>query len=243
MAGEVAGESNMSAAAMVKETAFVKPGDNVADIGNSDQFWEAIKPLENPGDVGDRVSIKNGFAVPALVEKREARIPEFAEVREQVAERVKQEQARAQIEQVARDLANGAGTAGDLKAAAEKLGLTAETLPSYRLGTPIGEAGTSPAADDAIFALREGEVSKTPIKIGDKWVVVAAAKRKDADVAEFATQRDTLTESMLSTRRGDVFEDYVSAAKSRMEQAGEIRIREDVLKRVSQAEAVEAPGG
>ena len=242
VAGEVAGESNMSAAAMVKETAFVKPGDNVADIGNSDQFWEAIKPLENPGDVGERVSIKNGFAVPSLVEKRDPRIPEFAEVREQVVERVKQERARGQMEQAARDLANGAGSPGDLKAAAEKLGLTAETLPSYRLGTPIGEAGTSLAADDAIFALKEGEVSKTPIKIGDKWVVVAATKRTDADMAEFAKQRDTLTEGMLGTRRGDVFEDYVNAAKSRMEQAGRIKIREDVLKRIAQAEALEGPG-
>lgn len=240
---ELAGESNMSAAAMVKETAFVKPGDNVTDIGNSDQFWEAIKPLENPGDVGDRVSVKNGFAVPALVEKRPVRIPEFAEAREGVLERVRTEKARAQLEGVARELANGAGGAGGLKAAAEKLGLTAETLPSYKVGTPIGEAGTSLAADEAIFALKEGEVSKTPIKIGDKWVVVAASKRTDADPAEFAKQRETATEGMLSSRRNDVFEDYVGAAKLRMEQAGKISIREDVLKRVSAAEALEAPGG
>ena len=242
VAQEFAAESNMSAAAMVKETGFVKRGDNVTDIGNSDQFWEAIDPLKSAGDVGDRVSIKNGFAVPALVEERPARIPEFAEVREQVTERVKQERARAQLEQVARDLANSAGGAGDLKAAAEKLGLTAETLPSYRLSTPIGEAGTSAGADDAIFALKEGEVAKTPIKIGDKWIIVAASKRKDPDMAEFAKQRDTLAEGMLSTRRNDVFEDYVNAAKSRMEQAGEIEIKEDVLKRVSQAEALEGPG-
>ena len=239
---ELAGEANMSAAAMVKETAFVKPGDDVTDIGNSDQFWEAIKPLENPGDVGDRVSIKNGFAVPALVEKRPARIPEFAEAREKVLERVRAEKARSQMEQVARELANGAGGPAGLKAAAEKLGLTAETLPAYKVGTPIGEAGTSPAADDAILALKEGEVSKTPIKIGDKWVVVAASKRKDADPAEFAKQRETLAEGMLSTRRNDVFEDYVGAAQSRMEREGRISVREDVLRRVAQADALEAPG-
>lgn len=239
---ELAGEANMSAGAMVKETAFVKPGDNVTDIGNSDQFWEAIKPLENPGDVGDRVSIKNGFAVPALVEKRPARIPEFAEAREKVLERVRAEKARAQMEGVARELANGAGGPAGLKSAAEKLGLTAETLPAYKVGTPIGEAGTSQAADDAIFALKEGEVSKTPIKIGDKWVVVAASKRKDADPAEFAKQREALTEGMLSTRRNDVFEDYVGAAQARMERDGKIRIKDDVLKRVAQADALEAPG-
>jgi peptidyl-prolyl cis-trans isomerase D len=242
VAQEFAAEANMDAGSMIKETGFVKRGDNVPDIGNSDQFWEAVEPLNAPGDVGDRVNIKNGFAVPALVEKRDPRIPDFAEVREQVVERVKQDKARAQLEQVARDLANGAGGANDLKAAAERVGLTAETLPSYRIGTAIGEAGTSAAADEAIFALKEGEVSKTPIKIGDKWVVVAAVKRKDADMAEFAKQRDTLTESMLGERRTDVFEDFVTATRARMERAGEIEIKEEVLNRVSEPAAFELPG-
>ena len=42
VAQEFAAQANMSAAEMVKETPFIKPGDNVADVGVSPQFEEGI---------------------------------------------------------------------------------------------------------------------------------------------------------------------------------------------------------
>jgi peptidyl-prolyl cis-trans isomerase D len=241
VAQELAAEANMSAPEMIKETPFIKPGDDVPDIGSSPQFEEAIKSLQNVGDVGDRVSIRNGFAIPALVDKRDPRIPDLAEVKDKVAARVKQEKARGLLEQTAREIANGAGKASDLDAAAKKFGLEAKPLPSYKLGTPLAEAGTSPAADDAISALKEGEVTKTPIKVGEAWVVVGATKRKEADLAEFAKQRESLLQSTLSSRRADVFEDYVSALKSKLEREGKIKVYDQVLARVAEEESVEQP--
>ncbi|HZH31077.1 MAG TPA: peptidyl-prolyl cis-trans isomerase [Pyrinomonadaceae bacterium] len=240
VAGELAGEANMSAGDMVKETPFVKPGDNVPDIGSSPQFEEAIRPLENANDVGNHVSIKNGFAVPMLVERREPRIPELAEVRDEVVNRARRARAESQLEQTARELAGNSG-ADALKAAAEKLGLEVKTSESYKLGSPLEGAGTSAAADDAIYNLKEGEVSKTPVKLGDTWVIVAATKRTDADLAEFAKERDQLTESLLSTRRNDVFEDYVSAIRARLEREGKVKIYEDVLARNADEEERAAP--
>jgi peptidyl-prolyl cis-trans isomerase D len=241
VAAELAGEANMSAGDMVKETPFIKKGDNVPDIGSSPQFEEAILPLENANDVGNHVSVKNGFAVPMLVERREPRIPEFAEVRDEVVNRARQARALSQLEQTARELAGNSGGADALKAAAEKLGLEVKTAESYKLGSPLEGAGTSGAADDAIYNLKEGEVSKTPVKLGDSWVVVAATKRTDADLAEFAKERDQLTESLMSARRNDVFEDYVSAIRARLEREGKVKIHEDVLARNADEEERGAP--
>jgi peptidyl-prolyl cis-trans isomerase D len=241
VAQELAAEANMTPAEMIKETPFIKPGDDVPDIGSSPQFEEAIKPLQNVGDVGDRVSVKNGFAIPSLVEKRDPRIPDLSEVKDKVEARVKQEKARGQLEQMAREVANGANSEADLKAAAAKVGLEAKPLPSYKLGTPLAEAGTSPAADEAINALKEGEITKTPIKVGETWVVVGVAKRKDADLAEFAKQRDSLMQSALSSHRTDVFEDYVGALKAKLEREGKIKVYGDVLARVAEEESVDLP--
>ncbi|HKP73154.1 MAG TPA: peptidyl-prolyl cis-trans isomerase [Pyrinomonadaceae bacterium] len=240
-AQELAAEANMNAADMVKETPFIKPADDVPNIGSSPQFEEAIKPLENPNDVGDRVSVKNGFAIPMLVEKREPRIPDFAEVKDEVAKRVKQQRAQSQLEQAARDLANGAGSAADLKAAAEKAGFEAKTAEAYKLGSPLEGTGTSASADDAIYNLKEGEVGKTPVKIGETWVVVAVTKRKDADLAEFAKQRDQLLSNALTSRRGDVFEDYISSVRARLEREGKIKIYDDVLARAAEEDETAEP--
>lgn len=241
VAQELSGEANMTPQEMIKETPFIKPGDDVPDIGSSPQFEEGIKPLQNPGDVGERVSIKNGFAVPSLIEKREPRIPDLSEVKDKVAGRVKLEKARGQIEQAAKEIAGGASSAAGLGDAAKKFGLEAKPLPSYKLGTPLAEAGTSPAADEAISNLKEGEVTRTPIKIGETWLVVGVTKRKDADLAEFAKQRDSLTQSALSTRRTDVFEDYVGALKARLDREGKIKVYDDVLARLAEPESLDLP--
>ncbi|HYY56107.1 MAG TPA: peptidylprolyl isomerase, partial [Pyrinomonadaceae bacterium] len=241
VAQELAPEANMSAAEMVKETPYIKPGDDVPEIGSNQKFEEAIAPLENPNDVGVRTGVRNGFAIPMLLDKREPRIPEFEEVKDKVAQALKQERAKSQLEQRANELATSAGTAGDLKTAAEKMGLEAKTEEAYKTGAPLGEAGTSPAADDAIYALKEGEVTKPSIKIGDNWVVIGVTKRTEADLAEFAKQRDQLMQTALSAQRNQVFDDYITAVQARMQREGRIKINKEVLAKVSEDEPAAAP--
>src|SRR5947209_3424272 len=140
VAPELAAEANMSPAEMVRETPFVKPGDDVPNIGSSQQFEEAIAPLNNPKDVGERTGIKNGFAVPMLLEKRDPRIPDFAEVKDKVVKAVKEEKAKAQLEEKARALVASARTPGDLKAGAEELGFEAKAEAHYKLAPPRAAA-------------------------------------------------------------------------------------------------------
>lgn len=241
VAQELAAEANMSPADMVKETPYIKPGDDVPNIGSNQKFEEAIAPLENPNDVGVRTGVRGGFAIPMLLDKREPRIPEFEEVKDKVAQGLKQERAKQQLEQKAAELAGGAATAADLKTAAEKLGLEVKTEDGYKLGSPLGEAGTSPAADDAIYNLKEGELTKTPVRIGDNFVVIGATKRTEADLAEFAKQRQQLLESALSARRNQVFDDYITSLQARMQREGKIKINKDVLAKVSEDEPSAGP--
>lgn len=241
VAQELAAEANMTPAEMVKETGYVKPGDDVKDIGTSQEFERALEKLNNPNDVGDSTAIKGGFAVPVLVDKKDPRDAEFDEVKSQVAEAVKGERARAQVEQAARDIAANASNASDLKAAAEKQGLEAKTSDAYKLGTPLGDAGANPignsaTTDEAIYSMKEGEVTKTPLKVGDTWMVIGVTKRNEPDLAEFNKQRDTLTDSMLQDRRGQVFEDYLASAQARLWREGRIKVYTDVLARMEEEE-------
>ena len=237
----LAAEANMKPAEMVKETPFIKPGDDVPDIGNSQQFEAVVAPLNNPGDVGERTGVKGGFAIPMLVEKREPRIPDFDEVKTRVAQALKQERAKQQLEQKANELASSINSAADVQAAGEKAGFEVAADSGYKLGSPLGQAGTSPALDDAIYALKTGEVTKTPVKVGDNWVIVGMKERTEADLAEFAKQRQQQMQTMLGERQNQVFDDYVSAVTQRMKQAGKIKIYNEVLAGMEEDEPVAAP--
>ena len=241
VAQELAAEANMKPAEMVKETPFIKPGDDVPEIGSSQQFEAVVEPLNNPGDAGERTGVKGGFAIPLLIEKREPRIPDFDEIKTKVAQAMKQERAKNQIEQKAKELASSLNAAADVQAAGEKAGFDVASDTGYKLGSPLGKAGTSPALDDAVYALKTGEVTKTPVKVGDNWVIVGMKQRTEADLAKFAQQRAQLTQTMVGERQSQVFDDYISAVTQRMKQAGKIKVYTDVLRNMEEDEPVAAP--
>src|SRR5689334_260691 len=242
VAQELAPKANMTPAEMVKETPFVKPGDDVPDIGANQQFEQNIEQLNNPNDVGEATGVKNGFAVPMLVEKKEPRIPDFDEVKSKIADSIKQQRAKDQLEQKAKDLAASLTSADGIKAAGEKEGYDAGTEESFKLGSSLGKAGTSTALDDLIYSLKAGEFSKTPIKVEDKWVIVGVTKRNDADMSGLAAQRDTLKQSMISERQDQVFDDYVAGVEQRMKQDGKIKIYENVMAQLEEEEPAAEPG-
>jgi len=240
VAQELAAEANMKPADMVKETPYIKPGDDIPDIGSNQQFEQAIAPLNNPKDVGQQTGIKGGFAIPMLVDKKDPRIPDFDEVKTKVVKALKDQRAKEQIESKAKEIASSSA-ADQLKATSEKAGFEVTSETAYKLGKPLGSAGTTPAIDEAVYALKAGEVTKTPIKSGDNWVIIGVTKRKEADLAEFAKQRDQLTDQMLSQRQDQVFGDYITSVQEKMKRDGRIKIYEDVLLSLEEDEPVAAP--
>ena len=241
VAQELAAEANMKPAEMVRETPFVKPADDVPDIGSNQQFEQALAKLENPNDVGEVTGIKGGFAIPMLLEKKEPRIPDFDEVKTKIADAIKQQRAKEQLEQRAKDLAASISGPDAIKATGEKEGYAAGAEEGFKLGSSLGQAGASTALDDAIYSLKQGEFTKTPIRVDDKWVIVGVTRKYDADQSGFAGQRDTLKQSMISERQDQVFEDYVAGVQQRMKQRGDIKIYDDVLAQLDESEPAAEP--
>ncbi|MDQ3472492.1 MAG: peptidyl-prolyl cis-trans isomerase [Acidobacteriota bacterium] len=241
VAKELAAEANMQPAEMVKETDYIRPGDDVPDIGSNQQFEQAIAVLNNPNDVGERTGVKGGFAIPMFVDKKDPRIPEFDEIRDKVAQSLKQERAKSQLEQKARELAGSINKPGDIKAAGEKAGFEVATELDFKLGATLGKAGTSPSLDEAIYALKEGDVSKTPIKVGDSWVIIGATQRVEPEMATFNPQRVGRTSELLKRRQNQVFDDYIAKVHQRLKQEGKITIYKEVLASLQDDEPAAAP--
>jgi peptidyl-prolyl cis-trans isomerase D len=233
---EFAAESNMKPSEMIFETPFIKPQDDVPNIGNSPQFEDAIAPLENINDVGDPVNIRDGFAIPMLVDKRDpGYYPSFEEAKEQVKKKASEAKAKEQLEQVAREIA-AVNQPGDMKAVADKYGLEVKTETGYKVGSSLGGIIMNETLNHAIYSLKANELTKNPIKVGEQWVVVGATKRTDADMAEFAKQRDQLIQTALSTKRNEVYADYIQAVQDRLEKDGKIKMLEERIKQLEEEE-------
>ena len=245
VAQEFAAEANMTPAEMVRETAYIKPGDDVPNVGVNQQFESALTTLTNPNDIGEVTGIKDGFAIPMLVDKKDPRVPEFDEVKTKVAETLKQQKAKEQLEQKAKDLIAAITGPGDIKALGEREGFDAGLEEGYRRESALGKAGVSELLDNAVYNLKEGEFSKTPIRVDDKWVIVGLVKRNNANMASFSAERDRIKQTMLRDRQSQVFQDYIAGAEERMKREGKITIYEKVLAQLDAAEpaAQPLPGG
>lgn len=242
VAQEFAAQANMSPAEMVRETDYVKPGDDVPNIGSNQQFEQALASLNNPNDVADQVGVKDGFAIPMLVDKKEPRIPEFDEVKTKVAADIKQQRAKDQLEQKAKELAASLNSPDAVKTTGEKEGFDSGYEEGFKLNSTLGKAGTSTAIDDAIYGLKQGEISKTPIKVDDKWVIVGIVKRIEPDFKAFNEgERDRLKQQLLGARQNQVFEDYIARVQQKMKEDGKIKIYDDVLKELDETQAASAP--
>ena len=75
-------------------------------------------------------------------------------------------------------------------------------------------------------------MTKTPVKVGDNWYVVAVVKREEANMEEFAKQRDQLLQSSLQQKRGQVYSDYIADIRRRMEANQQIKIYKEALNKV-----------
>ena len=245
IATQFAPQANESVADMIRETPYVKPGDDIKDIGVSPDFEDAIGKLENANDVGDKTPIQNGFAVPQLADKKEPRDADFDEVKAQILEVVKLDKAKAEVENIAKAIASGAANAAGLAAAAQAHGLKAEDSKSYTLGSPLGQgpsATTNENLDNAIYALKEGQITAAPVQAGDSYFIVAVNKRQDANMEDYAKQHDDLVEQMVAEKRNKVFTDYLGATRQKMDSSGQIVIYKDVLKKID-GPAPGLPGG
>jgi peptidyl-prolyl cis-trans isomerase D len=243
VAQEFASEANMTPAEMVRETPYIKPGDDVKDIGTNQQFENAVGQLNNPNDIIEPTQIKGGFAIPLLIDKKEPRIPEFDEVKSQITDLIKKQRAKGELEQKAKNLLSSVTSPDGLKAAAEKEGFDADNDEDFKLGSSVAKLEPSTAFDDAILGMKAGEMTKSPVKIGENWVVFGVAKRKDADMSEFAKTRDDVRQQMLSRRQEQVFGDYIASVQQRMKRDGKIKIYDDVLNSIEEPEQPSAVPG
>lgn len=238
-AKQFAGEANMAVADMVRETGYVKPGDDVPNVGVSPQFEDGIAMLVNPQDVGDKIPVQNGFAIPLLLDQKGPRSAEFEEVKDKLVDVVKVEKAKAQVADIANAIAAGSPNAAAIAAAATSKGLKADESKGFILGSPLGKgtsATTNEALEDAIYGLKQGESTKTPIQIGDSYYIVGVNSREEANMDEFAKQRSSLLEQMLNRKRGEVFADYIAATRQKLETGGKIKIYKDAIAKLDEGD-------
>lgn len=226
----------------VKETPFFNEGDKLPDLGVASDFESEVFQLQGTGEVGDKLNVTNGFAVPQFESKLGPHDPNFDEVKSKVEDAYRASKAKDLAKQKADELAKASNTDA-LKSMAEAAGLKPIDKPGISGNDPIGPLMTD-SSRAAVYKLNDGQVTPA-IKedSGDSYVVVGLMHRKDADMGDaFKKQRASIESQLLQTKTGDLFETFLDSIQKQMTDEGKIKIYQSVLDSAFKG-AADVPGG
>lgn len=236
-AEEIAKELKVNPDTMLKSTPFFKNGDPLPDLGkgagraSNPAFEEAVATLKK-GEIGDKVSIPGGQAIPRPVEIIEnGQQLNFEQARNQVEDKLRQEKEPTLALAKAQDIVRRSANAADFERLAKAEGLEVKTDTNFNNysfpGSSAGGLQAGNQARTALYSLKEGEVVKNPVKIGTSYLIFAATKRTEADLSALPAERNNIRTSLLNERQTAALEAYLKTARINYERDGKIKIYQD----------------
>ncbi len=221
----IAAEMKVAPEDLIRTTPHFKKGDTLPEIGSNPTFEKHVEELKK-GEIGDKIGIPNGIAVPRLIDVIEGGVQlTFEQARNQIETKLQREKDVNAVQQKAAGYLAKAKTAEELKALLKADGIEAKSDANNLAGIPFSSLQITQQIRTAVLATKENEVVKAPIKTGaGTYLIFAATKRTEADMSKFAEQKRSIRMQLEGERGSLVYDAYVKAARKRYEDAKKIWI-------------------
>ena len=209
-----------------KETPLFKYGQAVPDLGNNEAF-ENLSFQLRVDEVGSPLQLPMGEAVIQVAEAVPEHLPKIDEVKDQVTQDYKTAQAKVLASQKALAFAAQAKN-GDFAKLAKSQGLTVTTSKDFTAQEQVSDTISGSLLASA-FELKPGQTGG-PTAQGDKRIVFRVLTHTPANPADFAAQKDQISEELLEQKRTLAFEVYRQNLKDQLMKTGKLQINQGALK-------------
>ena len=200
-------------------------GQAVADLGGGDTFQNLAFQLHK-GEVGTPISVPKGQAIIQLVDIVPEHVPALEEVRARVEEDYRADQSKVLAADKAKQFAAQVKT-GDFAKVAKADGLTTKESKDFTQQDSVEGVGSG-AQLSAAFTLNPGQTSDV-VSLGANSVVFRVVSHTPANNADFAQQRDRITEELLDRKRSLAFELYRQNLKRQLMHSGDLKMNATAL--------------
>jgi len=210
----------------VSQTRPISVTDPILELGNSKEVKDAIFRLRQ-NELSLPIRTDRGSVVLSVQQITPAHQGSLEEVREQVVNDLKQEEAGKLAKTQAEELGKRVKAGEKFEAAAKALGLEAKTsdlisrndsIPGAASGKQLGEA----------FQMKPGDVG-APMSLGSTWMVYRVETKEEPNPSDFEKQKKTLTEQLLQTKRSVAYEAFKTALDNRLKQEGKVKLMTDKM--------------
>ncbi|MCS6804986.1 MAG: SurA N-terminal domain-containing protein [Acidobacteriota bacterium] len=215
---------------IVKQTGFFATSTQLPEFDiYSSSFTSSASNLNDIGQVGNQITLKDGIAIPQLAAKRDPHEPSFEEVKDRVIEKLRKQKAAERARQRANELAQQVNSVQALQkaAAAEKLEL--KTQDDFKRGSILQELEQSDQLEGFAFSVEVGKTAPQAIKVGEKYVLLGVTAKKAADLTKLAEEQDATRKRLLDQRRNQLYQAYLKQIKDKLASEGKIIVYQKVF--------------
>jgi peptidyl-prolyl cis-trans isomerase D len=176
-----------------------------------------------PGGAPQVSSTGDGFAVFQVEDVKAAHAPTFEEYKSHLVDDFREQQLPQLLARKTNELADKAHAENNLAQAAKELGATLKTSDLVGQTGQVPDIGALSTAAPDLFDLKVGQISK-PINTGHSGIVAKLDDRQEPTPEETAKNFDATREQLLTEKREQMFEVFVTDLTDRYQKQGGIRM-------------------
>lgn len=204
----------------IKETGFFsrqEPVDSLGDLPNVTAVAFTLKE----GELARPVELPQGIILYSVKARRESRLPELAEVRNEVIQTYRREQSKSLAREAAEKLLAALKTEKKLEDAARQQGENVQRtgLFSSSYGAFVPQLGNAEKLAEAAFTLtKESPAAPEVYEIDGTFVVASLIERQEADPAGMtAATRDEVREALLARKQEEALAGHLQNLREKAE--------------------------
>jgi peptidyl-prolyl cis-trans isomerase D len=155
-----------------------------------------------PGQMSDLVKSQYGYHIIKVTDKRAASTRPLAEVRSQIEDQLKYEQAQNAAQKLADEVAKELKKASDFDRVARARGLQAGESGLFQQDEPIAGIGMAPAVGQQAFSMKEGEVSE-PLRTPQGFAFITVTGKQDPYIPKVDEVKTKVRDDVLKQKAID----------------------------------------
>jgi peptidyl-prolyl cis-trans isomerase D len=152
-----------------------------------------------PGQISDLVKTQFGYHIIKLVDKKPASQRPLSEVRAQIEDQLKWEQAQAQAQKLANDVAKDLKKPTDFDAVGRARGLQVSESGWFQQDEPIAGIGVAPSVAQQAFTMSIGEVSD-PIRTPQGFAFITVLQKQDPYLPKLDEVKNKVKDEVLKQK-------------------------------------------
>ncbi len=204
----------------IKETGFFALEDPIDGIGKILEVSQAAFALKS-GELARPIQTEKGIFLFTLKDRQPSHLPELSEVKNQVEQAYRSEQASTLAKELAEKLLADAKTQKSLDKAAKTLKINTEETGEFSrsYGNFVPRVGAQSALADAAFKLTpEESVAPEVYELGNRYLVAAL---KEANIADFKNAEEAtitqLKDRLLAEKKNQMVNNKINDLRQQAE--------------------------